>query len=94
MSLSGQKQLLLNTFIYSTFLYSTITSQTNKNIILLNRLFPIFFILACAKKFSAEGSKVVLCARNEVELKRVKKEISGDEVCYTNDKMNKQGITY
>ena len=40
----------------------------------------VFFFSACAKKFADEGSKVVLCARNEVELKRVKKEISGDEV--------------
>lgn len=43
-------------------------------------MIPNFFFSACAKKFAAEGSKVILCARNEVELKRVKKEISGDEV--------------
>lgn len=34
---------------------------------------------ACAKRFAAEGAKVILCARNVVELKRVKEEISGDE---------------
>jgi len=37
-------------------------------------------ISACGKRFAAEGAKVILCARNVVELNRVKKEISGDEV--------------
>jgi len=52
---------------------------------------------ACAKKFAEEGAKVILCARNVVELKRVKKEISGDEnskwpVVYSMDVTQKKDI--